>query len=746
MRPLAASAQEVPGAVPAPEVEVQDLRDLLATIEDPAARERLATQIRALIETREAVEEPELEALGANTLQFLSERIAALSRQMVAVGAAFRDLPVALDWLGRQITDRASRDRWTELAVQLVGAILAGFLAGRTTRYLLRGVRSGMGRHPPKTLVARIPLLFARMLLDLVPVAAFALGGYGLLSVTDPPRAIRLAALVVINAHILIGVVLLVTRSILAPTTPSLRPLPIGDETAHYSYIWVRRIAFTAIYGYLVSETALLLGLPPSAYVALLKLVGLVVMAMLVILVLQNRVKVARWLRGTPVSGGVDGAMEAAEIARGQRSGALRTVRRRIADIWHVLAILYIVFSYAILALGIEGGFEFMVRATAASVVIIAVARLVVTVLDRAIRRGFAISPDLKVEYPLLEERANRYLPILDRALKAVIWLIALLALLDAWGLDSFAWLETPFGANFVSSVITVALVLVIAVIAWELVSNVIERYLAGSGRNGTRVERSARVRTLLPLLRNAFLVLLVVIVGLVVLSELGLDIAPLLAGAGVIGLAIGFGSQTLVKDVITGLFILIEDTISVGDIVDVGNGHSGVVEALSIRSIRLRDLTGTVHSVPFSQVASVMNLTKDFSFYVFDIAITYDEDPDRVITVVKELGAEFQQDPNFARLILEPIEILGVDRIVDSAVIIKARFMTRPTQQWAVGREFNRRLKKRFAEVGIEIPLPQRTLHIRSEAALPPGQLLGPAVRAEGDGPPPGGRASPSS
>ncbi|HSK39503.1 MAG TPA: mechanosensitive ion channel domain-containing protein [Arenibaculum sp.] len=745
MRPWAASAQEVPAATPAPQVEVQDLRDLLTTIEDPVARERLATQIRTLIETREVAEPPELEALGASTLQFLSERIATLSRQMVAIGSAFRDLPVALDWVGRQITDEASRERWTELAIQLVGAILAGFLAGWVTRYLLRSIRSSIGRYPPETLVARIPLLFARMLLDLIPVVAFALGGYGLLSITDPPRAIRLAALVVINAHILIGVVLLVTRSVLAPGTPPLRPLPIGDETAYYSYIWVRRIAFTSIYGYLIGETAFLLGLPQSAYAALLKLVGLIVTAMLVILVLQNRANVARWLRGHPVSGGANGGMEAAEVAQGRRSGALRTVRRRIADIWHVLAILYIVFSYAILALGIEGGFEFMVRATIASIVIFVVARLVVTVLDRAVRRGFAIPPDLKARYPLLEERANRYLPILDRALKAVIWLIALLGLLDAWGVDSFAWLDTPFGANFVSSTITIALVLVIAVIAWELVSNVIERYLAGNGRDGTRVERSARVRTLLPLLRNAFLVLLVVVVGLVLLSELGLDIAPLLAGAGVIGLAIGFGSQTLVKDVITGLFILIEDTISVGDVVDVGNGHSGVVEAISIRSIRLRDLTGTVHTVPFSQVASVMNLTKDFSFYVFDIAIAYDEDPDRVIAVVKELGAEFQQEPDFARLILEPIEILGVDKFVDSAVIIKARFKTRPIQQWVVGREFNRRLKKRFAEAGIEIPFPQRTLHIRSDTPIPPAQLLDLVGRTEDDGPP-GGRAKPAS
>src|SRR3954463_2036523 len=180
-----------------------------------------------------------------------------------------------------------------------------------------------------------------------------------------------------------------------------------------------------------------------------------------------------------------------------------------------------------------------------------------------------------------------------------------------------------------------------------------------GTDRYGTRIERSARVRTLLPLLRNAVMVLLITVVSLVTLSEFGVNIAPLLAGAGVIGLAIGFGSQTLVKDVITGLFILFEDTISVGDVVDVGNGHSGLVEAITIRTIKLRDMAGGVHSIPFSQVNSVLNMTKDFSYYVLDIAVAYGEDPDGVVGIIKDLGAELQATPQFGRVILEPIEIM---------------------------------------------------------------------------------------
>jgi small conductance mechanosensitive channel len=275
------------------------------------------------------------------------------------------------------------------------------------------------------------------------------------------------------------------------------------------------------------------------------------------------------------------------------------------------------------------------------------------------------------------------------------------------------------------------------SVIAWEITSNLVEHYLTGSDRYGTRIERSARVRTLLPLLRNAVMVVLITVVSLVVLSEIGVNIAPLLAGAGVIGLAIGFGSQTLVKDVITGLFILFEDTISVGDVVDVGGGHSGLVEAITIRTIKLRDQAGGVHSIPFSQVNSVLNLTKDFSYYVMDIRISYDDDTDRVIGVLKELGSELQQTPQFGRLILEPIEILGVDAFMENAVIVKARIKTRPIQQWTVGREFNRRMKRRFDELGIVMPLPQRTIHVRGDGAAPamiesqPTQVQAPALAA---------------
>jgi small conductance mechanosensitive channel len=192
--------------------------------------------------------------------------------------------------------------------------------------------------------------------------------------------------------------------------------------------------------------------------------------------------------------------------------------------------------------------------------------------------------------------------------------------------------------------------------------------------------------------------------VVLIVLSELGIDIAPLLAGAGVVGLAIGFGAQTLVKDVITGFFILAEDVVSIGDVVDI-DGRSGVVEAMSIRSIRLRDATGAVYTIPFSAVTTVKNLTKDFSYATFDVRVAFAESVDRVISVLREVAAGMQEDPAYKHQIRSSLEVWGLDRFGDFAMIVKARIMTAPGSQWTVGREFNKRMKLAFDERGIAIP-----------------------------------------
>jgi small conductance mechanosensitive channel len=224
-------------------------------------------------------------------------------------------------------------------------------------------------------------------------------------------------------------------------------------------------------------------------------------------------------------------------------------------------------------------------------------------------------------------------------------------------------------------------------------------------------VAQIKRADTLTHVIRDVARTVLLAVGGLMALSELGLDLKPLLTAAGIGGLAVGFGAQNLVRDMITGFFILLEDQIRVGDVVEIA-GVGGAVEEVRLRTITLRDLAGNVHVIPNGIVDKVRNMTKEFSYYVFDVGVAYREDVDEVMAVLKEIADGLRADPAYAADILEPLEMLGVDQFGDSAVMIKCRIKTQPSQQWRVGREMNRRIKKTFDERGIEMPFPHRTLY----------------------------------
>jgi small conductance mechanosensitive channel len=271
----------------------------------------------------------------------------------------------------------------------------------------------------------------------------------------------------------------------------------------------------------------------------------------------------------------------------------------------------------------------------------------------------------------------------------------------------------------------------VFTIAVWEAISLAIERSISEQDEEGN-LRYSNRTRTLLNIMRNFLAVFFSLIALFLILSELGLNIAPLLAGAGVIGLAIGFGSQKLVQDIITGMFVLLGDTIRIGDVVEVAS-RVGVVEEMTMRTVVLREYGGNVHTIPYSAIDTVTNYTKDFSYAVFEIGVAYRENVDQVMEVLREIGTELNRDNHFRRMILEPLEIAGVDRFADSAVIVKARLKTRPLKQWEVGREFNRRVKNRFDELGIEIPFPHQTVYFGVDKAgrAPPVQVDLGAARA---------------
>jgi small conductance mechanosensitive channel len=261
------------------------------------------------------------------------------------------------------------------------------------------------------------------------------------------------------------------------------------------------------------------------------------------------------------------------------------------------------------------------------------------------------------------------------------------------------------------TSGLRIVLILVIMFVALHLVKGAmrkLESLLKGALPTPAQIKRA---ETLSHVIRDVARVAILAVSALMVLSELGLNLGPLLAAAGIGGLAVGFGAQNIVKDVLSGFFILLEDSIRVGDVVEIA-GVGGLVEEVRLRAITLRDLSGNVHVVPNGAVDKVKNMTKDYSYYLFDLGVAYREDVDEVMAVVAEIAEGLRADRHFADDILEPLEMLGVDQFADSAVIIKCRIKTKPIQQWRIGREMNRRIKKTFDAKGIEIPFPHHTLY----------------------------------
>jgi small conductance mechanosensitive channel len=705
------------------QVTVKDLESLVSTIEDPAKREQLLTQLKALIAAQKGKAATEAPNTGLSAmLATLSERVRAASADLVDTATLVLNLPALWRWAGYTAADPEARARGLAGFAELIAVLGLGALAGWVVALTLRRPRRALDARVAHGFLVQLPLVLGAALLDFLPLAAFAAVAYGLLPVIGPTSSVRLIALALINASVIARGVAIVARVVLALSSDARRLLPIASETAAYNYVWIKRFAAVIVYGYFGLETAQLLGLPHSLYGLFRNLAGLLLSALLIVFILQVRRSIAQRLRGRHGDDGTTG---------------LRLLRARLADIWHVLAIGYVVVGFVVWALRIHGGSSFVLRGTLLTLLILGLAQLAVMGVRHLVDWLFAIGKDLRERYPMLQARADRYLPFVQGVLRWVVYAFVALAVLQAWGVDSFAWLATPEGREVVGRFFSIAVVVVVALIVWEMISVVIERRLSRLDTARGRMS-SARLRTLLPFARRALLVTLIVMVGLIVLSEIGIDTAPLIAGAGVIGIAIGFGAQSLVKDVITGIFILMEDSIAVGDIADLG-GHSGVVESMTMRSVRLRDYDGHVHTVPFSAVTTVRNMTKDFSFAVFNIGVAYRENVDDVIAVMRDVAESLRKDADYAPYILEALDVGGLDKFGDSSVMIIARLKVLPAQQWRIGREYNRRLKAEFDRRGIEIPFPQQTVWPGVDKA---GNA--PAMRVELEGraseAPPGG------
>lgn len=290
----------------------------------------------------------------------------------------------------------------------------------------------------------------------------------------------------------------------------------------------------------------------------------------------------------------------------------------------------------------------------------------------------------------------ERFLSLLHALLRIVMAIAFIEILGRIWGVSLFEFAQrNSVGRAISDSLSSIGLILLVTWLFWVVLDTAIQEALKPPVNKRSSRQPSTRVKTILPLLRNAVKIILVVICAITTMANLGINVAPLLAGAGVVGLAIGFGSQQLVQDVITGLFIIIEDTLSIGDWVVLDSGHAGTVEGLTIRTLRLRDGKGFVHSVPFGQIKAVTNQSRQFAYAFFSVQFTYDTDVDKAVELIREAGQSIRDDVFLKYNLQGPLEVFGVDKMDLNGVVLTAQFRTVSGGQYAVSRAFNQRLKK---------------------------------------------------
>jgi moderate conductance mechanosensitive channel len=712
---LPAAAQSLFPAEPAePAAEAAAEPDaaarLLEILRDDAARAELIRTLEAAALGQPADAAAEAPPVVAPPPMSLARQIAEYTRGVAEGTTAFvLDMATAG---GRTLTALTAGPgiNWEEFAavftsLALVGAVTIALFFG--LRAIGARIYTMMGKHTANgSLLNRTLLIVGSSVIDaLIIVLAWA-GGYAFALLTGEVGTMDFRQSLFLNAFLVVEMVKVVLRGVLSPNFPSLRFAPMTDMTATYWYFWLSRVVSLLGYGIMLVVPIVNAAVSFTAGHVLTVLIALAALLVAILIVMQNRFPIKQALR-----------------ARHERdpNDLIGRVEAFFAGFWHWLAIAYMIALFMIWMVRPGEALPFMLMATLQSVVAVVLGVILMAVISRAIKGGLHVPADLRAAMPLLEERINAYVPMILKVIRLLVIFFVLVAIFQAWQIvNFFGWAATEVGRDLTGRVISAALVVLIAIGVWIAVSSFIEYRLNPEvGHVPT-----ARERTLLSLFRNAFAIALIIMALMLALSQLGLNIAPLLAGAGVIGLAIGFGAQKLVQDIITGAFIQFENAMNEGDVVTAG-GTTGVVEKLTIRSVGLRTLDGTYHLIPFSSVDMVANFMKGYGYHIANVGVAYREDVGEVKMLMQK-AFDILKEGEHGESIIGAFEIHGVAELGDSSVVVRGRIKTLPGLQWAVGRAYNEVIKRVLDEAGVEIPFPHMTLYMGQDkdGSAPPLNL----------------------
>ncbi len=703
--PRALAQYPVPVAEAAPQVDISALTaeeraDLLSRLSDEQVRELMHGYL---------LQQAAAEAKSTPMIEEFHQDITLFRENLGALLSHFRDLPSIPSFVYAKLAEGKGPYHPLIVLALFIGITLLAFAAERGYRWIAR--RAYLSLELPKDAepLQRLGRLLARLFLDLVGLVVFAaaiLSVFFLLYQGHGPT--RLTVMSLLTAMLIVRATSVVSRFFFAPFASNLRIAPFADDVARSIHQWILAITSITAFGLLICALMLNLGLSQVQHDLIEELVGIVLVSTIVVGVLKLRRSVADAL-----------------LAQIEGEGHGNRLMRILASFWHVGFIGYVLVLYILSVYRSLIGQEMSSYPALLSLVIL----LLLPAADFFLR---CLLDDF---FPAKRAEGSRSdtdaLPVFKRAARILLVVLAVFLIGRVWGVDFFAMGQAGIGEDLMRAVVDIALTLLAAYVAWGVIKAALARYMPaqeeGEGHGGDEggAGGATRLETVMPLIMRFIQVTLAAIVVMILLSSLGVDIGPLLAGAGVVGLAVGFGAQTLVRDVVSGLFFLLDDAFRKGEYVDIGS-VKGTVEAIHVRSRVLRHHLGPLHTVPYGEIQHLTNFSRDWVIMKMEFRVPTDTDINKVKKLFKQIGADMLEHPEFGPDFLEPFKSQGVKSIEDSAIIVRGKFMSRPGKQFVLRKELYNRVQKIFQENGIQFA------HRKVTVELPPDLKLSDEERKQ--------------
>jgi small-conductance mechanosensitive channel len=699
------------------------VRDLVAKLSDEEVRLLL---LERLDQVTKAELEKAAEQSAIQNSQIMMERMR--GRLIGLFFEAPRNLPhelsAAVDTL---IDGRPANVIWLILLgfafMMVVGAVSEWLFLWAT-----RDMRNKILAAAPTRPIGKIFFPFCRLIINLSGLFVFLVAAIITFFVLHHGHELTQSAIMTyVGVVALARAIGMVFLFVLAPNAANLRLVSFSDADAQLVYRRALLATWVGCFGFSTASLLLILGVDEVAAFFFRFCFGVFIVVTTVYTLIRSRKSFSRDIKGP----GSD----------------ISPIHNAIADAWpYVTSFFAISLAPLVVIMSLSG-----VQINRSAGILTLIALIVLPHLDSAIERAARFRMEEK-------DRSKEFQGVIFRALRILVIVSAVFILAKLWGIDVSKVARDNVGGWLAGALIDIGATVLIAYVLWQMVRIWVDRKMEEEkGEEGGEVETGSeggqggsRLGTLLPLIRSTLQITIIVIATLVVLSGVGVDIGPLLAGAGVVGLAVGFGAQTLVKDVVSGAFFLLDDAFRVGEYIDVGN-VKGTVEKISVRSLRLRHHRGLLHTIPFGEIQFLTNFSRDWVIMKMEFRLTYDTDVNKVKKLFKVIGQEMLEHEELGDSFMEPFKSQGVKRMEDSAMIVGAKFMAKPGQQFMIRKELFNRVQKAFAANDVHFAHKRVAVDLPEgfDANSPQGQAISnaaaAAVAAEEQEPPPGGQPKPA-